>query len=248
VLGGSVVLRQPARGRGYRVNADALVLADFAGRARGVVFDLGAGVGAVALVLIARALAESAVLIDCDAAACALARANVERNGARAEVVCADVLDAARARRGRASLVVCNPPYFEPGSARVSASAGAAVRTAKVGALERFVRAARELLGRRGRACFVYPASDLSRLFSCLRAAGLEPKRLRLVHATARAPARVALVEARASKAGGLAVLPALVERDGPGHGDYTAETARALGLTGRRGAGRGRSRTPSAR
>jgi len=69
------------------------------------------------------------------------------------------------------------------------------------------------------------------RLFASLRAAGLEPKRLRLVHPSAKAPARAAMVEASASKPGGLITLPPLLERGGPRHGDYTREVARALGL-----------------
>jgi tRNA1(Val) A37 N6-methylase TrmN6 len=59
----------------------------------------------------------------------------------------------------------------------------------------------------------VYPAQQLAALFETFRASGLEPKRLRMVHASAHAPARVALVEAQAAKAGGLVVMPALVER-----------------------------------
>ena len=228
IFGGRVTLAQPARGRGYRVNADALILADFAGNVRGTLFDLGAGTGAIALVMIARSLASRAVLVDVDAGACELARENVNRNGARADVVCSDVLDGARTRRGQAALVVCNPPYFEPGTARVARGSGAS----RVGEVDRFVRAAREVLGRRGRACFVYPASDLSRLFACFRASGLEPKRLRLVHAKAKAPARVALVEVRASKSGGLSIMAPLIERDGPRHADYTAEMSALLGLT----------------
>jgi len=224
IFGGRVALAQPARGRGYRVNADALLLADFAGPARGALYDLGAGVGAIALVMIARALADRAVLVDVDPRVCELARENVARNGARVTVSCADVLEAAREHRGRASLVVCNPPYFEPGTARAAASGA----HARIGELDRFVRAARELLARRGRACFVYPTHDLPRVLALFRASGLEPKRLRLVHATASAPARVALVEARAAKPGGLVVLPPLVERRG---GAYTDEAARALGL-----------------
>jgi len=139
------------------------------------------------------------------------------------------VLDVANERRGQASLVVCNPPYFAPTAVRPSKARGT---RARVGDLDRFVRAARAVLGRRGRACFIYPSSDVVRLFASLRAAGLEPKRLRLVHPSAKAPARVAMVEARASKPGGLITLPPLLERDGPRHADYTREAARALGLS----------------
>ncbi|HSQ66525.1 MAG TPA: methyltransferase [Polyangiaceae bacterium] len=225
IFGGRVVLSQPARGLGYRVNADALLLADFAGRARGVTMDLGAGVGAVALVMLATGSAERAVLVDDDERACALARGNAGANGfgERARVVCEDALDAARTHRSSASLVVCNPPYSEPGTSRLPKGDA----RARIGSLERFVRAAREALAPRGRACFVYPAPDLARLLSTLAARGLHPKRLRFVHATASHPARVALVEARAARPGGLAVLPPLVERAGSA---YTAEAARILG------------------
>ncbi len=221
------MLHQPARGEGYRVNADALLLAHFAGASRGTLFDLGAGVGAVALVMIARGFASRAVLVDADRTACALAKRNVEANAVGAEVAVGDVLEVARERRGQAALVVSNPPYFAPGKGRVS-KASAPART---GDLDRFVVAAREVLGRRGRVCFVYPASDLARLVAAFRAVGLEPKRLRLVHSRASAPARIALLEARATKPGGLVVEAPLVERDGPRASDYSVEAARALGL-----------------
>ena len=78
-----------------------------------------------------------------------------------------------------------------------------------------FVDAARALLGKRGRACFVYPARELVDLVETLRRAGLEPKRMRAVRATAEGAARVVLVEAMAAKAGGLVVEPECVERAG---------------------------------
>jgi tRNA1Val (adenine37-N6)-methyltransferase len=227
IFGGRVIVEQPARGRGYRVNADALILADFAGapqHGKGLLVDLGAGVGSVALVMITRRFAKQALLVDVDDAACELAVANVMHNGADADVMCGDALDVAKKNRGVASTVVCNPPYLEPGTARVSKSSA----RARSGELERFVRATREILGKRGRAYYVYPATYLTRLFATLRASGLEPKRLRLVHATAEAPARVALVEARAAKAGGLAIAPPLVERHA---GAYTREMRAVLGL-----------------
>jgi tRNA1Val (adenine37-N6)-methyltransferase len=86
-----------------------------------------------------------------------------------------------------------------------------------MGDLSVFTDAARRLLGPRGRACFIYPALELATLFETLRSSGLEPKRLRLVHASAEHAARVALVEALPAKRGGLVVLPALVERDTSG-------------------------------
>jgi tRNA1(Val) A37 N6-methylase TrmN6 len=65
----------------------------------------------------------------------------------------------------------------------------------------------------------------LATLLAALRAAGLEAKRMRLVHADTDAPARVALIEARQAKPGGLLVEPPLVERAAHGY----SEELRAL-------------------
>lgn len=216
---GRVTLLQPPRGEGYRANVDALLLAAFAANKRARHgFDLGSGVGAVALALAHLGGAERVTLVELDATAAALARRNLDDNGlgARGEVVCGDVLEAARARRGEADLVVCNPPYVAPGRGRVPQ--GDARAAARSGDLTRFVEAARLACGRRARACFVYPAPELVSLVGLLRAWGLEPKRLRFVHATASRDARVVLVEAVPGKPGGLSIEPPLVERDGAGY------------------------------
>ena len=214
LFGGEVTLRQPARGEGYRVNVDALHLAAFAGarRARAAV-DLGAGVGAVALALLHARAVERVMLVEIDPRAAALARTNLAENGwgERGEVVCADVARAAREYAGTAQLVVCNPPYVEPGRGRAPREPARA--RARSGELAAFAAAARAFCARRGRACFVYPAGELATLIETLRAAGLEPKRMRAVHASANRPARVMMVEAQPGKRGGLVIEPALIER-----------------------------------
>ncbi len=214
LFGGKVRLHQPARGEGYRVNVDALHLAAFAGvrRARAVV-DLGAGVGAVTLALLFADAVDRALLVELDPRAAELARKNLADNGwaAKGEVLCADVARAVHDHGGRAQLVVCNPPYFAPGRGRLAAEPTRA--RARSGELRAFATAARAFLGRRGRACFVYPASDLFALFEALREAGLEPKRMRAVHGIARRPARVVLVEAQPGKRGGLVVEAPLIEK-----------------------------------
>jgi tRNA1Val (adenine37-N6)-methyltransferase len=230
LFGGRVALGQPARGDGYRVNVDALLLADFArsgptARAK-VAFDLGAGVGAIALALLHWDAVERVVLVESDPEAGALGRVNLHENGwaARGEVLVEDVAGVARARRGEARLVVCNPPYFAPGRGRAAATPARA--RARSGELKTFVEATRALLGRRGRACFVYPARELATLIEAFRASGLEPKRLRFVHAHATDPARVVLIEVMAAKPGGLVVEGPCVEREG---GAVSSELTRII-------------------
>jgi tRNA1Val (adenine37-N6)-methyltransferase len=221
LFGGSVVLFQPPRGAGYRTNVDALLLAGFATAQKiaPVAFDLGAGVGAVGLALLRLGAARRVVFVEIDDRPAAMSRRNLDANGwtDRGEVVRGDVRDVARSRRGEAALVVCNPPYVMPGRGRVAPSQARA-RSGEVGM---FVEAARQLAGKKARVCFVYPAQELAMLLATLATEGLHAKRLRFVHGTPDAPARVALVEAQAARPGGLQILPPLVERGPRG---YTPE------------------------
>lgn len=210
----SLVLEQLPRGAGYRVSRDAFLLARFAmpSRPTPCVCDLGAGVGPIGLEILAAGGARRALFIELDPTAAALAEANAETNGlgGRAEVLVGDVQTVAARRRGEASLVVCNPPYYAPGAGRPPAQSGRA--RARVGDLTHFVGAARLVAGRRAKIAFVYPAGALTLLFDALRAVGLEPKRAAFVHGKSDAPARVVLVEAQAGKRGGLVVEPAIID------------------------------------
>jgi tRNA1Val (adenine37-N6)-methyltransferase len=249
LFGGRVVLRQPARGEGYRTNIDALLLGAFAsqGRRANVAFDLGAGAGAVGLSLLHWDAAERVVFVDVDGVASDASRTNLEANGwaSRGQVVCADVRDLPEPSSA-ADLVVCNPPYVAPGRGRLPSRPE--IARARSGDLAHFARAARRVLGRRARACFVYPSHELGALWSTLSEAGLVPKRLRAVHTDERTAARVVLIEAHPGKPGGLVISPPLFERDSKGYTREVGELlAGALSDPPRR-ADRARSRTPRAR
>jgi tRNA1(Val) A37 N6-methylase TrmN6 len=214
---GKLRLFQPADG--YRVNIDSLLLAAFAAEGPRAVLavDLGAGVGAVGLVLARVGAASSVVLLEREAFLVELAQKNLALAEARGG---AQRFDVARERlpaslRERADLVVCNPPFFPEGSARKQKHP--LTLAARMGELLPFVgTAARALRGSRGRAVFAYPARSLAELFAAASEFVLVPKRLRLVHARATDPARLALVELRRAKPGGLVVEAPLVEWDGP--------------------------------
>lgn len=227
LFGGALTLRQPARGSGYRVNVDAILLAAFAGHALAggglderrtarLAVDLGAGVGAVSLSLLHLGLADAVTLVEVDAAVAALARENLAENAYAdvGQVVVGDVRQTDAAVAPKADLVVCNPPYVPPGRGREPA---AALTSAKYGQLDAFVWAARRVAGRRARVAFVYPAIETTTLLETFRSAGLEPKRLRTVHGRVGDRARVVLVECVAGKPGGLAIEPPLFECDASG-------------------------------
>ncbi len=212
LYGGMVSLRQPARG--YRVNVDALLLAAFAAEGRHADFavDLGAGVGSVALGLHHLGAAAHCALVEREAPLAALAEENARAAGMASEVHCHDLgRGLPEALKQAADLVVSNPPFFDPAQSRQGPHA--AKTRARFGELKPFLDAAAlAASGTRARVVFVYPARELSRFLKEAEAVRLVPKRLRLVHADLQSAARVALVELRRAKPGGLVIAPPLYE------------------------------------
>ena len=209
LLGGRLRLLQPRSG--YRINVDSLLLVGFAGERRvDRAIDLGAGVGALGLLAVARGIAKQALLIEADARLAELARQNLELAGLTGEVRQLD-LATQKLRETAAALVLCNPPYYPAGSHRPAQSPGRAA--ARSGEVAPFLKAAAGALARKtGRALFCYPAPQLAELLAAAARVGLVPKRLRLVHARATEPARLALIELRVARPGGLVIEPPLVE------------------------------------
>ena len=200
IFDGRLTLLQP--GDGYRFSIDALLLACFLGINPGqTVVDLGAGVGVIALAtaFIWQPRRVWAVEVQPRPAACA--RMNIERNaaGAVVRVLEANWSDLTLSMiDGPVDAVVCNPPYRELGTGRVNPDLEeAAARHEIMGSAGEAARIAAGLLKPRGRLAMIYPASRLVDLVFEMRSAGLEPKRLRLVHSRAGEQARLALVEAR---------------------------------------------------
>lgn len=229
-------LSQPASG--FRFSMDALLLARVAslsGAARAV--DLGCGCGVVGLGLLLRAGAENLTVagLDLNPEMAACARANAERLGFadRCRVVEADVA-AVRGHPDLApesfDLVVCNPPYREPGTGRRPPDPGRdAARFAASAPVSAFVDAAAYLLANRKRAAFIGLPERLPELLADMAEARLTPKRLLLVHSRLGEPARLALVEAVKNGGPGLTIEPPLGLYEG--RGEDARLSAAALGF-----------------
>jgi tRNA1(Val) A37 N6-methylase TrmN6 len=114
VLGGRIVLRQPAKG--YRAGLDAALLAaacDADADARLV--EAGCGVGAALLAAAARCPQARFCGVERDPAAAALARHNVAANdlAARVEVLEGDIGAGVRLPGAPFDAAFCNPPFFD---------------------------------------------------------------------------------------------------------------------------------------
>ena len=212
LYGGAVSLLQPARG--YRVNVDALIVAAFAaqGRASKLAVDLGAGVGSISLGLHHLQAASRFALIEREESLVALAEENARAAHMPSRTYCCDLSGGLPEElRQAADLVVSNPPFFDAAQGRQGPHP--AKTRARFGDLTPFVEAAAAAVsGSRTRVVFVYPARELSRFLGSAERVRLVPKRLRLVHADRTSAARVALIELRRAKPGGLVVLPPLFE------------------------------------
>ena len=216
--------------RAFRFGMDAVLLADFAqAKPRSRVCDLGTGTGILPLLLYGREqqILCDAVEIQPDAAERA---ARTMRLNGLADKITVHRQDLRSIRdflpRGEYDLVICNPPYSAQASSLPSPNpALRAARQEGDCTLADVADAAKWLLRHHGRLALMLPTARLSDAFDVLRARRLEPKRLRLVHAGAEKPARLALIEALLFAHPGLTVDPPLITL-GP-DGRETAEVRR---------------------
>ena len=114
--------------------------------------------------------------------------------------------------------MVCNPPYFPPGSGRESASPAARLaRHEQPGTLDEVVAAASRLLRFGGRFCLCHRPERLADVVAALRRRGLEPKRLRTVQGAAASAPWLLLLEAKKGGKPGLRWEPPWLQ-DQPAH------------------------------
>ena len=149
------------------------------------VCDLGCGTGLLGLLLLQRQgnLTVTGVELQPEAAAL-LERASAENGLEGRLTVCRGDLRNIRALlpAGGFDLVVCNPPYYPAGTGKLSpAPALQTARAETACTLKDVCRAAGWLLRWGGAFCLVHKPERLTDLLCALRAAALEPKRLRTV-------------------------------------------------------------------
>lgn len=210
--GGPVVLQSD---NVFKLGSDSVLLADFVRELRVErALDLGCGCGVIAISL---AYQKDITMdaLDISEAAADLTRRNVALNGldGRVTVTCGDL----RRHRelfqaGAYDLVVTNPPYFPGGSGKSAKSEAIALaRDERECTLADIVEAAAYLTRWGGSFALVYRPERLSELFCTMTAAGIEPKRLRMVQYKAYSAPNMVLVEGRRGGRPGLKIEPPLI-------------------------------------
>jgi tRNA1Val (adenine37-N6)-methyltransferase len=211
---GKLKLRQSRRG--YRFSLDALLLARFATiRPGDAVADLGSGNGVIALMLAYLYPGSSITAVELQPRMAQRARENVRANRfeKRVKILCGDVRAIAQiAAPASHDVVACNPPYRRATSGRISADPERQIARHEIeGTLSDFARAGAYLLGANGRMAVIYPALRIADLLESMREAGIEPKRLRMVHSFADVGASLVLAEGAKGGRSGVQVLAPLV-------------------------------------
>lgn len=250
-------MRLLQRQSGFRFGTDSVLLAAYAASfyphpTQRPVYaaDLGAGCGAVSLLLAARLPRLKICAIEVDRPSCTTLARNIALNGL-ADRMAALNLDICRLsagswpfsdappgpfaslERGRFDLVVTNPPYLRREQS-IRKIANSSVITSPSGryeqdetglGLDQLLQAANRLLRPGGRLVLVHRAHRLADVLVSLRAWDLEPRTLRMVQPLPeRRPFIFLLSAAKQGRPGGFQVEPPLLVSDRPGH--LSKETA----------------------
>ena len=226
-------LRIIQRESGFRFGTDAVLLADFAQAKRGEhIADVGTGTGVLALLLCARAEESTidAFELQADIADMALRSVKLNALESRIRIHHADCRDAARLiGHERCQLVVTNPPYTKTGAGLVSPEQTRALsRSDSDCTIDEWMTACGRLLKNGGRLCCVFPAPRFLELCDAMRAARMEPKRVRFVAARADAAPKLVLVEGLKGGRPSLHLQPLLITHDQSG--EFTDEMRRIYG------------------
>lgn len=223
LLGGRVRLRQEARG--YRAGMDAALLAAACDAGEGQwVLEAGCGAGAALLAAAVRRPGARFLGLERDAAALALAVANIALNDLEDRVTAraGDVgapLKTCGLTPGRFDAALANPPFFDDGRAlRGPAPAKRGAWIADAG-LEAWIEFLTKAVREGGSLTLIHRADRLGDLLGLLsrRAGSLQ---VRPIHPFADAPAGRVVVRAIRSGRAPLRLLPPLVlhPRQGPKH------------------------------
>lgn len=200
----------------FRVSTDSMVLADFCRIKPGSrVLDLGCGCGTLGLLLLGADETLRVSGIEIQEPAARQAQENAAENGFsdHMHIVCGDLRQAhADIAPGIFDCVLSNPPYYPPESGYLHTQDSlCAARSELCCPFDALCAAAAQALRWGGRFFLVHKPERLVDLMTGLRAARLEPKRIRFVRHRAESAVNLVLIESRLGGKPGLQYEPDLI-------------------------------------
>ena len=184
---------------GLTFGTDALLLAAYMDKCCGRALEIGGGTGIISLLLLTRCKLKSVDVCEVQAEFAEICERNALINGLsdRMTVIHTDVRSLESERQY--DVIFSNPPYMKATSGRANESSGKnAARHEVNGDIRDFLLAAKRLLKYGGSFYAVYRPDRLTDLVTAMRGAGIEPKRMTMVHADEHSEPSMLLVEGRA--------------------------------------------------
>ena len=206
-----------------KLGTDSILLAHFARcKHSDRVCDLGAGCGAISMILAANHDKITVDMIEIEPAAAQIANENIKLNSLDRRVFLHNK-DLTRAKdflpAAGFDAVVSNPPYMPKGSGKTRQTREQIVaRTEECCTLEQLCQTAGYLLRFGGLFYVVYTPARLCDLFYEMRRAKIEPKRVRLVQNRLDSAPKIVLVEGMRGGNSGIKFENTLVLRDDEGN------------------------------
>lgn len=216
------------RSETHSFGTDAFLLTGFSRyRAKDRVCDLGTGCGIIPLLMQRMTPPKEIFAVDIQPEAIGQLRLAMERSARTLAIrpICADLRNLwAGAPLCSLDLVTCNPPYKSADAGILSSDPARRVARHEVACdIEDICRAAARLLKYHGRLCLCCRPERLADVMCAMRAAQIEPKRLRLVCKSHDSAPWLFLIEGKKNAKPFLQIEPTLFMRSGEG---MTSEAA----------------------
>lgn len=185
---------------GFRFGVDAVLLANFAKvKKNGTVIDLCSGTGIIPFILAGKTEAKKITGIEIQEDMVEMANRSVEFNylNERVQFINKDLKDINGMKSlEKVDVVTVNPPYKLANSGILNPKDKMAIARHEVCCtLEDVIRTSRTLLKDNGRLFMVHRPERLVDILSLMREYKIEPKRIRMVHPSAKKAPNIVLIE-----------------------------------------------------
>lgn len=199
---------------GYRYNSDSLFLYEFFSSFVGIkasesLLDVGCGCGVLGL-LAARDFNCALTSIDILEQNAKLTALNAQKNGIKAQVLCADFFEFYKdykAGQGAFDKIISNPPFYDFGGKNKNEH----LNTSRNGAnfsIESFVNTAKKVLKNSGELAFCYDARLVDKVLYELIKADLKPIKLAFLRSKPNKSAKLVFILAKKNSKSALEILP----------------------------------------
>lgn len=229
ILNGQIICHQNTDG--YRFSIDSVLIAHFIDSYdKATLLDLGCGCGVIGLIVLGRNWTNTLSVegLEIQDNLFELAKKNVRKNNFadRMNITKGDIREIRSIYRSESfSHIICNPPFYSPGSGRFSQNnENIIARHQTAVTLEDIMKACRYALKNKGSLSIIYPAHQLVELITSSTKYRLQPKEMRLVYSYPEAE-KATLVMINLIKNGGIGLKvydPLFVYRTK--NGDYSNE------------------------